>query len=607
VEGRRLALVVAVDRYDDPGLRDLAAPAADASALAEVLADPALGNFSVETVSNETTAVVAERVEAFLSELRPADFALLHFSCHGLKDDSGELYLAARNTKIDRLASTGFDAALVDRLMRRSRSQQIVLLLDCCYGGAFQRGVVSRAGGSAGVGEQFHQEALGAGRGRVVITASTAMEFAFEGSDLADTHQGAPSVFSGAVVEGLRSGDADRDEDGRVSLTELYEFVYDEVKRRSPQQTPSKWEYGVQGNLFIAGTPRRRIRPRKLPDDLLELIQHGHASVRMSAVSELARLVEGDDLPFAAAAHAALVSLAEDDSRRVCLAAQEVLNASQLRLPVEHHDFGQLGQGTAAPAFTVTLVGPPLVQVAEVVSSSRRVRATLRGRSLTVTPETSTAGLLDADVSVSSPAGGATLHVRADIRAPVMESGDPPRANVTTGMSSSREPGLLVDRTSPEPFGADAGGDPLDATRDEALRRRHDDGKGPFLRLFIIVAVLLAIGLGVTIYFARDTSLDGYGPPSETFEMGGPWTLRAVSATQRACFLKAFRPDGDAEVASTLHADSTVGNGEFVRTVRVDEVGKFVLHWAEGHEDECRAQVVENVTGARQTITPPGA
>ena len=122
MEGSRLALVVAVDQYDDPALRDLTAPAADASALAEVLADPALGNFSVETLYNETTAGLAERLEGFLSELRPADFALLHFSCHGLKDESGELYLAARNTKITRLASTGVEAALIDRLFRRSRA-----------------------------------------------------------------------------------------------------------------------------------------------------------------------------------------------------------------------------------------------------------------------------------------------------------------------------------------------------------------------------------------------------------------------------------------------------------------------------------------------------
>ncbi|MFI6072797.1 hypothetical protein ACIA5C_14535 [Actinoplanes sp. NPDC051343] len=42
----------------------------------------------------------------------------------------------------------------------------------CCYGGAFERGVVARAAGPVDVGDEFRQP----GRGRVVITASTAME-----------------------------------------------------------------------------------------------------------------------------------------------------------------------------------------------------------------------------------------------------------------------------------------------------------------------------------------------------------------------------------------------------------------------------------------------
>ena len=75
-----------------------------------------------------------------LTERQPADLVLLHFSCHGLKDDAGELYLAATNTVPNRLASTAVDSVLVNRLMRRSRARRVVLLLDCCYGGAFERG-----------------------------------------------------------------------------------------------------------------------------------------------------------------------------------------------------------------------------------------------------------------------------------------------------------------------------------------------------------------------------------------------------------------------------------------------------------------------------------
>ena len=45
--GSRLALVVATSTYTDPGLRRLRAPARDATELAQVLADPAIGGFTV--------------------------------------------------------------------------------------------------------------------------------------------------------------------------------------------------------------------------------------------------------------------------------------------------------------------------------------------------------------------------------------------------------------------------------------------------------------------------------------------------------------------------------------------------------------------------------
>src|SRR5437773_9157690 len=104
--GRRLALIVATDEYRDPGLRKLRAPGTDADALAQVLGDPELGEFEVDTLRNETSATISERVETLLTEGKPEDLIVLHFSCHGLKDDNGELYLAAANTRPGLLAST---------------------------------------------------------------------------------------------------------------------------------------------------------------------------------------------------------------------------------------------------------------------------------------------------------------------------------------------------------------------------------------------------------------------------------------------------------------------------------------------------------------------
>ena len=170
----RSALIIASEQYTDPGLRALRAPASDAQALAAVLRDPDIGGFEVRTLLDEPAHVVNLTVEEFFADRQPGDLLLVHFSGHGIKDQNGELYFAASNTVLGRLGATAVAAEFVNRLMSRSRSRRVVLLLDCCYAGAFERGLVARAGPELGIAQQL------GGRGRAVITASSAMEYAFE-------------------------------------------------------------------------------------------------------------------------------------------------------------------------------------------------------------------------------------------------------------------------------------------------------------------------------------------------------------------------------------------------------------------------------------------
>jgi uncharacterized caspase-like protein len=83
---------------------------------------------------------VNEAVEEFFVDSSRDDLLLLYFSCHAVKDEGGELYFATANTKLRRLGSTAVAAHFVNRRMSRSRSRRVVLLLDCCYAGAFERG-----------------------------------------------------------------------------------------------------------------------------------------------------------------------------------------------------------------------------------------------------------------------------------------------------------------------------------------------------------------------------------------------------------------------------------------------------------------------------------
>ncbi len=242
------ALIVAADRYDDGRLANLRAPAQDARQLAEVLADPAVGGYRVTTLLNQPGHLVSEEIEGFFAEGRLDDLLLLYMSCHGFKDVDGHLYFCLSSTKLDRLAATGVSANFVHERVERCRSRRIVLLLDCCYSGAYLKGHLHRAGEQAGV------EAL-EGRGWAVITSSNALEYSFEIDS--DAMASAPqlSVFTTAVVEGLRTGDADYNDDGLVSVDDLYAYVYDSVSQRTPHQKPRRMG-DVRGDLVIAKNPR---------------------------------------------------------------------------------------------------------------------------------------------------------------------------------------------------------------------------------------------------------------------------------------------------------------------------------------------------------------
>jgi len=343
---RRSALIIASNEYADPGLSELRAPAADADALAEALSDPEIGGFEVRTLLNQPAHEVNEAVEEFFVDRSPDHLLLLHFSCHGIKDRDGDLYFAMANTKLRLLGATAVAANFVNRRMTQSRSRRIVLFLDCCYAGAFDRGMTARASKVMDLEERF------SGRGRAVITASGAVEYAFEAGELTQSGDPAPSVFTSAMVQGLTTGEADRDQDGYVDLDELYDYVYDAVREVTPHQTPGKWTFGVQGDLVIARRRTPVTEPSVLPAELQASLDSPLAGIRARVVDELVRLLTGRHQGLSLAARQALQTLADDDSRSVVAAASAALATADgsAEEPTGHADVPPSVGGVASAA-----------------------------------------------------------------------------------------------------------------------------------------------------------------------------------------------------------------------------------------------------------------
>lgn len=320
--GPRSALVIATTSYDDPLLRQLRAPSTDALELAAVLADPAIGGFEVTSVVDRPGHEVRMTIEEFLAGRTPEDLVVVYFSCHGVTDARRRLHFAATDTFKSRLASTGVDSVWVYDRMEECRARRQVLILDCCFSGAFARG----AKGAEAVGlDQFTEP----GRGRAVLTASNATEYSFETPTSGQPTPASPasgSIFTAALLAGLRDGSADRDGDGFVTVDEAYAYAYQQVRASGAAQTPQRWLSGGEGQLLLARNPAGRpVIPVALPESLRQALQSPLPNVRIGAVAELSDWLTSDDPARVVTALHELEDVAENDILRVAATARSAL------------------------------------------------------------------------------------------------------------------------------------------------------------------------------------------------------------------------------------------------------------------------------------------
>ncbi|MFF5715016.1 type VII secretion protein EccCb [Streptomyces sp. NPDC012756] len=248
--GRRIALLVATDGYVDPGLNQLRSPARGASELEALLRDEAVGRFDfVRTLTNRPKEEIEREIEALLSNRAPDDLILLYLACHGIRNDTDRLFFATIGTNLSRPHTTAIRADLIHQLLDECEARTKIVLLDCCYSGLFHRATPMSPA-------PVDVEAALVGRGTFVITASTALEYAYEGDQLTLDNAQPVARFTAAIIEGLRTGLADLDRDGVITPDELYTYVHDAVVNQSgPEQTPTK-SGQYEGHVPIAYAAR---------------------------------------------------------------------------------------------------------------------------------------------------------------------------------------------------------------------------------------------------------------------------------------------------------------------------------------------------------------
>jgi formylglycine-generating enzyme required for sulfatase activity/uncharacterized caspase-like protein len=243
----KFALLIGVGSYRSSDLHDLLAAPRDVEAMQRVLVDEAIGGFAVEDVcvlQNPGSQDMRVAIARLFAGRTREDLLLLYFSGHGLADE-GLLHLTATDTDKSLLDATAIPASFIHGLMERrgkDRSQYQVVILDCCYSGAFAKGMAAKGSGVNLLSQ------LG-GKGRAVLTSSSETEPSFEQKD------GELSVYTQYVVEGLRTGIADKDEDGWISVDELHEFAAMKVREAAPAMQPKIYAVEEGYKIFVAKAP----------------------------------------------------------------------------------------------------------------------------------------------------------------------------------------------------------------------------------------------------------------------------------------------------------------------------------------------------------------
>jgi uncharacterized caspase-like protein len=252
----KVALLIGVSQYG-AGFNQLPASARDVAAMQRVWQHPDMGNFDeVIPLTDPGPQEMGIAIEQLFGDRNRDDLLVLYFSGHGVKDESGSLYLATRVTRKNErgglIRSTAISAKFVQEIMSYSRAKRQAVILDCCFSGAFAEGLFAKDDGSVDIKSQL------GGEGRVILTSSTSTQYSFaqEGSEL--------SIYTRFLVEGIETGAADLDEDDVISADELHEYASIKVQRASPAMKPEIYTVKEGYKIILAkvpiGDPKLRYR-----------------------------------------------------------------------------------------------------------------------------------------------------------------------------------------------------------------------------------------------------------------------------------------------------------------------------------------------------------
>jgi hypothetical protein len=262
------AVIVGVGTYEHANIPPLRYAAADAEALYQVLTQTAgLKKENVILLSDRaarkpTLRNIKWALGTFLARsARRDDTVLVFFAGHGapeidprgLERDGFAKYLVPSDADADDLYSTALPMDELQTIFGRIEAERVVAFVDACYSGAAGGRTFLASKTRSGSVDDLFLERLTRSKGRAIITASRATELAIELPELGH------GIFTHYLVQGLK-GAGDLNRDGIVSVQELYEYVENEVVRKS--RAVGGNQHPLMKGELEGPVPLVRVKPR---------------------------------------------------------------------------------------------------------------------------------------------------------------------------------------------------------------------------------------------------------------------------------------------------------------------------------------------------------
>ncbi len=228
----------------------------------------------VEVVFIQDSMATKENIissSKILEKSKIDDQVIIYISSHGLLDTKLDYFIATNGVNFEEPSATGLPYEEIENMLNKVSSRNRLVLIDACHSGEVDKEgveVVSNNGNpdaakvtvkggefslkpKAGLKNSFaYMQALfsdvSKGSGATIISAAGGNEFALESKEWNN------GVFTYSILKGIKSNEADLDNDKQIKISELKFYVIDKVSELTGgKQTPTARKENEVNNFII--------------------------------------------------------------------------------------------------------------------------------------------------------------------------------------------------------------------------------------------------------------------------------------------------------------------------------------------------------------------